>query len=148
VTKDIVRNDGLGFRGLNKGVTATIARNGVFNMIYFGFYHSVKGILPEFEDPVNEFFRKVGIGFVSGTLASCINIPFDVAKSRIQGPQPVPGQIKYRSTLNSVVIVYREEGFRALYKGLLPKVLRLGPGGAIMLVVYDYMHSFLTHKFA
>jgi solute carrier family 25 2-oxodicarboxylate transporter 21 len=59
---------------------------------------------------VNEFFRKVGIGFVSGTLASCINIPFDVAKSRIQGPQPVPGQIKYRSTLNSVVIVYREEG--------------------------------------
>ncbi|CAH1371204.1 unnamed protein product [Tenebrio molitor] len=148
VTKDIVRSDGLGFRGLNKGVTATIARNGVFNMIYFGFYHSVKGILPEFEDPVNEFFRKVGIGFVSGTLASCINIPFDVAKSRIQGPQPVPGQIKYRSTLNSVVIVYREEGFRALYKGLLPKVLRLGPGGAIMLVVYDYMHSFLTHKFA
>lgn len=32
---------------------------------------------------------------------------------------------------------------KALYKGLVPKVLRLGPGGAIMLVVYDYMHTFL-----
>ncbi len=30
----------------------------------------------------------------------------------------------------------REEGFRALYKGFLPKVLRLGPGGGILLAVY------------
>ncbi|KAJ8950974.1 hypothetical protein NQ318_006358 [Aromia moschata] len=148
VTKQIVAENGFGFRGLNKGVTATIGRNGVFNMIYFGFYHSVKGFLPELKDPVKEFLRKVGIGFVSGTLASCINIPFDVAKSRIQGPQPVPGVIKYKSTIGSIIIVYKEEGFRALYKGLLPKVLRLGPGGAIMLVVYDYMHNFLTTKFA
>lgn len=49
VTKEIISKDGLGFRGLNKGVTATIGRNGVFNMVYFGFYHSVKGYLPEFE---------------------------------------------------------------------------------------------------
>ncbi|KAF5299607.1 hypothetical protein FQA39_LY11522 [Lamprigera yunnana] len=110
VTRQIVKEHGLGLRGLNKGVTATIARNGVFNMVYFGFYHSVKGYLPEYEDPVWEFLRKVGIGFLSGTLGSCVNIPFDVAKSRIQGPQPVPGQIKYRTTLRSVGIVYREEG--------------------------------------
>ncbi|KAF2880887.1 hypothetical protein ILUMI_25286 [Ignelater luminosus] len=147
VTKEIVRANGLGLRGLNKGVTATIARNGVFNMVYFGFYHSVKGYLPEYHDPFQEFLRKFAIGFVSGTLASCVNIPFDVAKSRIQGPQPVAGQIKYRTTLGSMTLVYKEEGFRALYKGLLPKVLRLGPGGAIMLVVYDYMHKFLMQQF-
>lgn len=35
----------------------------------------------------------------------------------------------------------------ALYKGLLPKILRLGPGGAIMLVVYDYMSEFLSEQF-
>lgn len=35
----------------------------------------------------------------------------------------------------------------ALYKGLLPKVLRLGPGGAIMLVVYEYAYNFLEEKF-
>lgn len=48
VTRKIVRENGLGLKGLNKGVTATIARNGAFNMVYFGFYHSVKGYLPEF----------------------------------------------------------------------------------------------------
>lgn len=47
---------------------------------------------------------------MSGTLASCINIPFDVAKSRIQGPQPVSGQIKYKSAVGSIIIVYKEEG--------------------------------------
>lgn len=146
VTKEIVREHGLGNRGLFKGVSATVARNGVFNMIYFGFYHSVKGFLPEYKDPIPEFFRKVAIGFTSGTLASCANIPFDVAKSRIQGPQPVAGEIKYRGTLQAMTLVYKEEGFFALYKGLLPKVLRLGPGGAIMLVVYDYMHTFLSSK--
>lgn len=49
VTKEIIDKNGLGFKGLNKGLTATIGRNGVFNMVYFGFYHSVKGILPQFE---------------------------------------------------------------------------------------------------
>ncbi|KAI4463392.1 mitochondrial 2-oxodicarboxylate carrier [Holotrichia oblita] len=147
VTRQIVNENGLGLKGLNKGITATIARNGSFNMIYFGFYHSVKGYFPEFQDPVYEFLRKVGIGFTAGTLASCFNIPFDVAKSRIQGPQPIPNQVKYRTTLRSMALVYKEEGFLALYKGLLPKVLRLGPGGAIMLVVYDYMYQFLTAKF-
>ncbi|XP_037293409.1 mitochondrial 2-oxodicarboxylate carrier [Manduca sexta] len=147
VTRQIVREHGLGSRGLNKGLTATIARNGVFNMVYFGFYHSVKGYVPEYEDPVLEFLRKVAIGFTSGVLGSCVNIPFDVAKSRIQGPQPTPGVVKYSSTTGAISLVYREEGFRALYKGLLPKVLRLGPGGAIMLVVYDYVYHFLEQKF-
>lgn len=65
VTRQIVRENGLGFRGLNKGVTATIARNGVFNMVYFGFYHSVKGLLPEYDvstSPVKfSFYPQGGI---------------------------------------------------------------------------------------
>lgn len=46
-----------------------------------------------------------------------------------------------------VTLFHTRSRFKALYKGLVPKVLRLGPGGAIMLVVYDYMHVFLTEKF-
>jgi Mitochondrial carrier protein. len=48
---------GIGLRGLNKGVTATIARNGVFNMVYFGFYHSVKGYLPQYEVCIVQYAR-------------------------------------------------------------------------------------------
>merc|ERR1719225_1148099 len=122
---------------LNRGITATMGRHGFFNMVYFGFYHSVKNHFPAYEDPRAEFARKVLIGFTAGTLACCVNIPFDVAKSRIQGPQPDPGVIKYRGTMKVMTMVYKEEGFRALYKGLVPKIMRLGPGGAIMLLVYE-----------
>ncbi|XP_020280518.1 mitochondrial 2-oxodicarboxylate carrier [Pseudomyrmex gracilis] len=140
VTKEIISKHGFGSNGLNKGLSATIMRNAVFNSFYFGFYHSVKGYVPPAKEPWLEFLTKVAIGFVSGTVASCLNIPFDVAKSRIQGSREGS---QYRGTLNTMYIVYKQEGFKALYKGLVPKVLRLGPGGAIMLVVYDYMHAFL-----
>lgn len=66
---------------------------------------------------------------------------------KFKGPQPVPGQIKYRTTIGSILIVAREEGYGALYKGLLPKILRLGPGGAIMLLVYEYSYEYLQHRF-
>ncbi|XP_031409464.1 mitochondrial 2-oxodicarboxylate carrier [Meleagris gallopavo] len=141
--QQIIRTDGLGLHGLNKGLTATLGRHGVFNMVYFGFYFNVKNILPVNKDPNVEFLRKFGIGLVSGTIASIINIPFDVAKSRIQGPQPVPGEIKYRTCLKTMATVYKEEGFLALYKGLIPKIMRLGPGGAVMLLVYEYVYAWL-----
>lgn len=147
VTKDIIRTEGFGFRGINKGVTATMFRNGIFNMVYFGCYHTVKGIVPEAKDTRLEVMRRLLIGFVTGCFGCVLNTPFDVAKSRIQGPQPIPGQIKYRGTLKSVRTIYLEEGFFALYKGFTPKVMRLGPGGAIVMVGYEYVYDFLKKTF-
>jgi solute carrier family 25 2-oxodicarboxylate transporter 21 len=62
------------------------------------------------QDSKLEVLRRLGIGFIAGTLGSICNIPFDVAKSRIQGPQPVPGQVKYKGTIKTIVKVYHEEG--------------------------------------
>ena len=63
------------------------------------------------QDQSLELLRRFSIGLCSGILGSVINIPFDVAKSRIQGPQPVPGQIKYRTCFATIVTVYKEEGY-------------------------------------
>ena len=54
---------------------------------------------------------KVGLGLTAGTLGCCVNIPFDVAKSRIQGPKPEPGRNKYQGTARAIATVYREEGW-------------------------------------
>lgn len=66
--------------------------------------------------------------------------------SPAKGPQPIAGQIKYKSTFATMAMVAREEGYGALYKGLLPKVMRLGPGGAIMLLVYEYAYEYLQQN--
>lgn len=102
MTREIIAKEGFGLKGINKGLVATIGRHNVWNMIYFGLYHSVKDVLPQYQvrtckdckdtpfysnllqDPLMEFMRKFTIGFLSGSIASVANIPFDVAKSRIQ----------------------------------------------------------------
>ena len=86
-------------------------------------------------------------GLTAGTLASISNIPFDVAKSRIQGPQPIPGKVKYRGCFVTMATVAKEEGVTALYRGLVPKVMRLGPGGAIMLLIYEHVFRYLENKY-
>lgn len=50
------------------------------------------------------------LGLTAGTVATCLNMPFDVAKSRIQGPPPVHDTNKYKHTLRTIMIVFREEG--------------------------------------
>lgn len=145
--RKIMKAGGFGLNGLNRGLTSTLGRHGIFNMIYFGFYFNVKDAIPASKDPTLEFLRKFTIGLVSGTISSCVNIPWDVAKSRIQGPQPVPGEIKYKTCIQTMVLVYREEGYLALYKGLVPKIMRLGPGGAVMLLVYEYVSGWLNRNF-
>ncbi|KAG1654157.1 Mitochondrial 2-oxodicarboxylate carrier [Nymphon striatum] len=89
MAREIVRSGGLGMNGLNKGLTATLGRHG---------------------DERMEFLRRFGIGLLAGIVASCINIPFDVAKSRIQGPQPIKGQIKYKHCFATIKLVFKEEG--------------------------------------
>jgi solute carrier family 25 2-oxodicarboxylate transporter 21 len=60
-------------------------------------------------------------------------------KSRIQGAEKVPGVIpKYNWSYPALVMIAREEGLAALYKGFVPKVLRLAPGGGVLLLVVEF----------
>jgi solute carrier family 25 2-oxodicarboxylate transporter 21 len=45
--------------------------------------------------------------------------------------------------LPAIKTVAQEEGINALYKGFVPKVLRLGPGGGILLVVFDQVTKWM-----
>lgn len=82
-------------------------------------------------------------GSIGGTIGTILNTPMDVVKSRIQNSPRVAGGVrKYNWAVPALGTVYREEGFRALYKGFLPKVLRLGPGGGILLIVFTGVMDF------
>jgi solute carrier family 25 (mitochondrial 2-oxodicarboxylate transporter), member 21 len=59
-------------------------------------------------------------------MASITNIPWDVAKTRIQSSSKTNS--KYKTCIQTILLINKEEGFKALYKGLIPKLMRLGPG--------------------
>jgi solute carrier family 25 2-oxodicarboxylate transporter 21 len=49
----------------------------------------------------------------------------------------LPGQTKYSSVLPSLLTIQREEGLGALYKGFVPKALRLGIGQSVGLIMFE-----------
>lgn len=73
----IINSDGFGLRGLNKGLTSTLGRHGVFNMIYFGFYFNVKNAIPASQ--VKIFFFKSTFGVVGVILRSSCGFVFNDA---------------------------------------------------------------------
>jgi len=137
VVKQIVRKEGL--LGLYAGMEATFWRHVWWNGGYFGCIHQVRSLMPKAENPQSQLFNNFVSGSVGGFVGTALNTPFDVVKSRIQGAAKVPGVVpKYNWTYPALLTIMREEGPTALYKGFVPKVLRLAPGGGILLLVVEF----------
>lgn len=62
--------------------------------------------------------------------------PFDVAKTRLMA-QEKSGVVKYKGFFDVLVQTVRGEGILALWKGLLPRLMRIPPGQAIVWAVAD-----------
>src|SRR4051812_13376604 len=136
-----VRSEGL--LAMYQGLESTLWRHIFWNAGYFGCIAQVKELMPKAESKRGQMFNDVVAGSVGGTVGTILNTPMDVVKSRIQNTVKIPGQTpKYNWAFPALATVAKEEGFAALYKGFIPKVLRLGPGGGILLVVYTGVMDF------
>ncbi|GMM28627.1 mitochondrial 2-oxodicarboxylate carrier [Martiniozyma asiatica (nom. inval.)] len=130
-----------GLLSLYKGLESTLWRQSIWNAGYFGVIYQVRALMPVANDSTQKTINDLVSGMIGGIFGTTLNTPFDVVKSRIQSV--APGQAaKYTWAWPSLGVVLKEEGFFALYKGYLPKVLRLGPGGGIMLVVFTNCMDF------
>ncbi|KAF8004122.1 hypothetical protein HF325_001570 [Metschnikowia pulcherrima] len=135
VVKHIVKSNGV--LGLYKGLESTLWRHIAWNAGYFGLIFQVRSLMPKPKSSSEKTLIDLTCGTIGGTFGTMLNTPFDVVKSRIQA-----GSSKYVWTFPSVLTVAKEEGVAALYKGFIPKVLRLGPGGGILLVVFTTCMDF------
>jgi len=137
VLRRIVKAEGL--LGLYAGMESTFWRHLWWNGGYFGSIFQVKALLPKPETPQMRLLNDFASGSVGGFIGTVLNTPFDVVKSRIQGAEKVAGGVpKYNWTYPALATILREEGPAALYKGFVPKVLRLAPGGGVLLLVVEF----------
>lgn len=131
---------------LYNGLESTLWRHILWNAGYFGCIYQVKSLLPKAGAKSQQIRNDIIAGTVGGTVGTVLNTPMDVVKSRIQNSPKVAGSIpKYNWAWPALGTVMREEGFGALYKGFVPKVLRLGPGGGILLVVFTGVMDFFRN---
>ena len=81
--------------------------------------------------------KKFLSGLIGGMMGVCFATPFDVVKSRMQNQTPGQPRV-YTNVPASLYRVLTTEGVTALYKGFGPRLVRLGPGGGIMIVAFDF----------
>ncbi|PWZ55101.1 Mitochondrial succinate-fumarate transporter 1 [Zea mays] len=135
--RTIVREEGL--FGLWSGALPTVMRNGTNQAAMFSAKNTFDIVLwkkHEGDGKVLLPWQSMVSGFLAGTAGPVCTGPFDVVKTRLMA-QGRTGDAKYKGMVHAIRTIYAEEGLRALWKGLLPRLMRIPPGQAIMWAVAD-----------
>lgn len=136
----IVREEGV--RALWNGVAPTVLRNGTNQSVMFTVKHLADNLLwnkHEGDGRTLQPWQSMLSGFIAGFAGPVATGPFDVVKTRLMAQEkPPPGsQAQYRGLGHALFRIAAEEGVGALWKGLLPRLMRIPPGQAIVWGVAD-----------
>jgi solute carrier family 25 protein 39/40 len=94
------------------------------------------------ENHYNTFLDSFIAGASSGAVASILTMPFDVGKTRRQvfvDPGTSSGVLapEERSMPRFLWHIFREEGIGGLWRGWIPRTLKIAPSCAIMISCYE-----------
>ena len=137
----ITREEGLG--ALYKGVVPTMLRQGCNQAVNFTAYNLIKQKVMEKQGTEKlEHWQSLMIGGLSGGMGPLVNNPLDVVKTRLQ-KQVISAQRapKYTGLVQACMLIAKEEGPLALWKGITPRLLRIMPGQAITFMTYEAVSS-------
>jgi len=130
----------LGFRGMYKGLSATMLRDIPFNALYFSSYALFKALLKasgnNTQDTQTWKLFIAGIG--AGTLAAALDTPADTIKTRLQN-----GKYGYTGIGDAYRSIVRTEGYSGLFKGLLPRVLIIAPLFSITFTIFEKLQHWM-----
>jgi solute carrier family 25 phosphate transporter 23/24/25/41 len=85
---------------------------------------------------------RLGAGACAGIIAMSATYPMDMVRGRIT-VQTEKSPYQYRGMFHALGSVYREEGFRALYRGWLPSVIGVVPYVGLNFAVYESLKDWL-----
>jgi solute carrier family 25 citrate transporter 1 len=116
----IVKEEGLG--ALYKGVVPTMLRQGCNQAVNFTAYNWIKAKIMVWQEKDRlEHWQSLVIGGFSGGMGPLVNNPLDVVKTRLQKQVTTPGkEPKYKGLVQSILVIAKEEGPLALWKGITP----------------------------
>uniref|UniRef100_A0A8D3DUM2 Mitochondrial glutathione transporter SLC25A39 n=1 Tax=Scophthalmus maximus TaxID=52904 RepID=A0A8D3DUM2_SCOMX len=148
--RSAVARDGL--LSLWRGWGPTVLRDVPFSALYWFNYELVKARLCEQSGtPQANFSISFTAGAVSGAIAAILTLPFDVVKTRRQIQM---GEMDTRavslkrttSTWHMMKEIWAELGYRGLFSGFLPRVIKVAPACAIMISSYEFGKTFFQER--
>merc|ERR1712226_174026 len=135
-----------GLLSMMRGLGPTLLRDIPFSALYWFGYEFVKSRqLQNHNTTELSFTQSFAAGAISGTTASVITLPFDVVKTHRQiemGEAELLKGKQVSSTWQIMVRIVQHDGFRGLFAGIVPRVIKVAPACAIMISSYEYGKRF------
>lgn len=135
-----------GISALYRGVSLTALRQGTNQAANFTAYTELKQILQDRQDdpqaPLPSWKTSI-IGLISGAIGPFSNAPIDTIKTRLQRTPAEPGQSAIQRISMIASQMWKQEGVRAFWMGITPRVARVAPGQAVTFAVYEYLKGIL-----
>jgi len=148
VVVKVVREEGL--RRLWSGNVPTVIRQGsnqAFNFMSMQILNETLWGKKQGDGKTLEVWKTLLNGLLAGAVGPCFNAPVDVIKTRMMAQTYVPGEpIKYKNWFQAGKLIAQEEGPRALWKGIIPRLTRLAPGQAITWTVVMRLTSWFEEQ--
>ncbi|KAM0272176.1 hypothetical protein ACHAQH_008826 [Verticillium albo-atrum] len=139
----IVRN--LGLVGLYKGASACLLRDVPFSAIYFPTYsHLKKDMFGESPTKKLGVLQLLTAGAIAGMPAAYLTTPCDVIKTRLQ-VEARKGEASYTGLRHAASTIWKEEGFRAFFKGGPARIFRSSPQFGFTLAAYEVLQTTLPY---
>ncbi|XP_043476003.1 congested-like trachea protein [Leptopilina heterotoma] len=140
--KDVVRQlyrEG-GIRSIYKGTCATLLRDMPASGMYFMTYEGLQRLMTP-EDGKLSLLSTIIAGGFAGVANWIIGMPPDVLKSRLQ---TAPEGTYTRGIREVFVKLIKEDGALALYRGVVPVMLRAFPANAACFLGFEMAMKFLN----
>lgn len=143
----VVREEGVS--ALYRGVSLTALRQGTNQAANFTAYTELKAAIQNANpDPTAQLpgWQTACIGLISGAVGPFSNAPIDTIKTRLQKTPAEPGQTAMGRIVQIASQMWKQEGARAFWMGITPRVMRVAPGQAVTFAVYEYLKGVLERS--
>eukprot|EP00401_Gymnodinium_catenatum_P009261 CAMPEP_0117500948 /NCGR_PEP_ID=MMETSP0784-20121206/23041_1 /TAXON_ID=39447 /ORGANISM="" /LENGTH=296 /DNA_ID=CAMNT_0005296177 /DNA_START=82 /DNA_END=972 /DNA_ORIENTATION=- len=131
----IMKNEGMG--GLMAGCIPTATRAMALNFGMLAFNASSKDLLKDMG--VTGAPQVFGASAIAGFFASFFSLPFDFVKTQMQKqkPDPVTGELQFKSAMDCAMKTMAEGGPLRFYAGFPTFYVRIAPHAMITLIAQD-----------
>lgn len=141
--KDVAVTDGV--RGLYAGMGASMAGIVPYAAIDLAINSMLKDSLSKmYEARGSEpgVVTLLGCGMVSSSVAMISTYPLNLVRTRLQA-MGVPGAPRYKGPGDVVRKVVTADGYRGLYRGIVPNMLKVLPATSISYALYDCVNKLM-----
>lgn len=131
-----------GVRALYRGLSPTIAGIAPYVALNFTIYEGLKSYLSSKQIDVN-VEKKLICGGMAGAIAQTLTYPFDVIRRRMQVTYSPDCTFKYKGSFDALRQIVKNDGLKALFKGMIPNYLKVVPAISISFVTFEIVRKTL-----